>query len=170
MKRNRRTVADLIGSKNGVTLIELILIISLIAVLATIAMPSFMQWRQSILYRQAARDMVSILRNAKSRTIELNRQHRVKFDTATRSYTMEQGERANGSTAWPTVVQGPAVLPNGVNMNPNITDIRFNPNGTATWTAAGPPADTATVDIQDSASVKKYTVQVIASGRISVSR
>jgi prepilin-type N-terminal cleavage/methylation domain-containing protein len=155
------------GSAKGFTFTEMVVVIGILVILAGIAFPSFMQWRRSLEYRESARNIVSILRDARSRAITTNFQHRVEFNAALRQYQMTQGTQANSSVFFNTTIQTWTVLPTGVNIAcPNLTvpvSIVFSPNGTASWAGAASPAS---INIQDSANAFKYTVDVFDTGRI----
>jgi len=85
-------------SEHGYSLVEMLTVFFIIATLSAIAIPSYMQWRESLEYREAAREVASILRLAQSgATGNTNRQHRVRFVQATRQYCIERGNRNSNS-------------------------------------------------------------------------
>lgn len=157
------------GSSKGFTFTEMVVVVGILVILAGIAFPSFMQWRRSLEYRESARNIVSILRDARSRAVATNFQHSVELDTAFMRYRMRQGDRASSSTVWNAIPtrEDWTVLPAGVNVAcPNLAapvSIVFNPNGTASWLGAANPAS---INVRDSANVFKYTVDVFDTGRI----
>lgn len=156
--------------ENGFSLIELIIAVAIFAILAAIATPSFIQMRQNALYRQAAFDVSSMLREARGRTVGENREHRVEFlDTG--QYRVTRGNRSSGSTVWVLVAGlGPVTPPNGatitpVGCNPAVgaitANVDFNGNGTA---GIG-----CTINIRDAAAANRFTVTVTQNtGRIRV--
>ena len=176
MKHDSRTI---IRSAKGITATELLFVLAIIAILVAIAFPPFLQWRQTLEYRSTARDIVSILRNAQSRTVTANLQHRIEFETASafRRYRMTEGNFAANSTAWglaacPTcVIQDWTPVPTSVTLqraNLNVTagneNISFNSDGTAV--IAAPPA--ATITVRDNTNTVRFTINVTNMGRVSI--
>lgn len=176
MKHDSRTI---LRSAKGITATELVVVIGIIAILAAIAFPPFLQWRQTLEYRSTARDIVSILRNAQSRTVAANFQHRIEFETpALRRYRMTEGNYAVNSTLWPpavcptcVVIQDWTPVPTSVTLkraNLNVTagneNISFNSDGTAV--IAAPPA--ATITVRDNTDTVRFTINVTTAGRVSI--
>jgi prepilin-type N-terminal cleavage/methylation domain-containing protein len=147
------------GRSKGVTLIELLVVMAIIAGLIAMAVPMYSHWRDNLEFRQAARNVASMLREAKNRAISMNREHRVEFEPADRRYIMKQGNRANNSSQWDAVSQEWTVLPAGVNMSANIPALHFDPNGTS---------NLGTVCILDSSLAVRYRVKVARTGRIYI--
>jgi len=158
--------------ENGFSLVELIIAVAIFGVLAAIATPSFVQMRQNALFRQAAFDVSSMLREARGRTVGENREHRVEFLNATQ-YQVTRGDRSSGSTAagWTLVPGlGPVTAPAGVTITPvgcnpavgpTPVNVDFNGNGTA---GIG-----CTINIQDAAAANRFAVTVTQNtGRIRV--
>jgi prepilin-type N-terminal cleavage/methylation domain-containing protein len=156
--------------ENGFSLIELMLAVGIFAILVGIATPSFLQMRQNALYRQAAFDVSSMLREARGRTVGENREHRVEFLSATQ-YQVTRGNLSSGSAVWVLVPGlGPVTAPAGVTITPvgcnpaagpTPVNVDFNGNGTA---GIG-----CTINIQDAAAVNRISVTVTQNtGRIRV--
>jgi len=150
---------SIVCRSKGVTLIELLVVLGIIAGLTAIALPMYSHWRDNLEFRQAARDVVSTLREAKNRAISLNREHRVEFDSANRRYIMKQGNRENNSSKWDAVSPEWTVLPAGVNMSANVPALHFDPNGASSL---------GTVCILDSSLTVRCRVKVARTGRIYI--
>lgn len=158
----------------GFSLVELIVVVALIGIITAIATPSFMDWRRNVEYRAAARDIVSMMREAKARAISTNREHRVEFDVDGRRYRLVQGSRAADTpvAGWTTIIREYVSLPEGVNMKSTVNcdssadgNIEFNPNGTA-------GGSIEYVCVMDSNNVRKYRVGISSTttGRVVTTR
>jgi prepilin-type N-terminal cleavage/methylation domain-containing protein len=160
------------NSKHGFTLVEAIVVVALMGILFAIAIPSFRQWQGNLGYRTTAREISSLLRDARSRTITLNRQHRVEFSTPLRrQYRMTEGLLAMNNVLFPTIVQNWVTLRQDVNIvTVNLDNdatvpaefISFNPDGMATKVGV------QAIQIRDTAGGLRFTVQVERTGRIFV--
>ncbi len=150
-------------SKAGFTLLELIIVMAIMSILMAISIPSFMGWRQNLKYRETAREVASILREAKSRAITNNLEQQVQFDAINQKYGMRAGDRAY-STHWSDasipLVTNWTILDAQVKISE--ASIQFTPNGAAS--AVG------TVSIQDISGVTRFSVNVTQTGRISITQ
>jgi prepilin-type N-terminal cleavage/methylation domain-containing protein len=147
----------LTGSSKGFTMMELLTALAVVAVLTTMATPSFVKWRRSLEGRSTMQGIVSALRLAKNMAIDTNLEHRVEFESNNRRYRITRGNRPSNSIEWNTVVCDWVVLPSDVTMETNVKKIQLNTNGTAN-------GGTIKIHVADSASV--YKVRVAPTGRI----
>lgn len=128
----------------GTSLGEVVVAVLIMSALFSMATPQLIDWRQSASYRQAAREIVSALRLARSHAINRTREVEIDFDLDTNRYRMRVGNLAYGSSDWQEV-QGWSPLPTKVRLGttkscgkigdgdvltPHIDTIQFNPNGT----------------------------------------
>lgn len=167
-----------LSRRRGFTLLELIVVLVIISVLSAIAIPAYVQWRRSLTYRDATRQVVSFLRTAKSEAISSNRQRRADFDTVNGRFGLRIGDRANdtdwAATAapalWTTLdrqvtLTGPTPNTNSVDAADNtIHVVAFNPNGTASF--SDDPTGITELIIRDDTGNARFSVQVTPSGRI----
>jgi prepilin-type N-terminal cleavage/methylation domain-containing protein len=145
-----RVVSRSRGRRNGFSLIELIIAIGVMAVLMAIAMPTVSIWRQQAQTRRAAREVVSMLREARGTAIALNTAVTVSISSATPplvGFVTSQGTRTYAPDA--KVGLAPSFAP------------QFNPDGTA--------ATTGTIAVKDLVANKtSYTISVEMTGRARI--
>lgn len=153
-------------SNKGLTLLELLVVVAIMAVISLIAMPSFFQLRQNAQYREAASGISSVLRDARSRAISQNVQHSVCFDVDKNRYTLVSGacpSPLDDNADW--VNFSPAVIMrrNTTCMDNTDTQISFNPTGASN-------AQYICVMTNDTTPLTKFKVGVshAATGRIVI--
>ena len=123
--------------KKGVTLIELIVVMVIIAIGATLMVPAIGRWLPNYRLRSTTRDIVSTMRTAQVKAVSTNLEHRVYFNSAEKKYWIERGDRSSNSINWvgTTAVDNAAregalnTLSSGVTINFN-SFIEFNPDST----------------------------------------
>ncbi len=76
-------------NQKGVTLIELIIVMVIIAIGATLMAPGLSSWMPHYRLRGATRDIVSTMRIAQMRAISNNLTYQISFDPANRSYILQ---------------------------------------------------------------------------------
>jgi prepilin-type N-terminal cleavage/methylation domain-containing protein len=116
--------------KKGVTLIELVVVMVIIAIGATLIAPSIGKWLPRYRLRSATRDIVSIMRTAQMRAVSYNRNYQVAFTPAgpgLGTYVLQRNPGAVNDGAIQTVPTG---ISFATNFPGNI--VAFNPNSSAT--------------------------------------
>lgn len=121
------------GRQWGFSLIELMVVVAIILILGSIAVPTLVSALPGYRLRTCSRQLCTHLRQARSRAIKENRKIFVRFDTAARRYTVD----TIGSVTLPdgiTFGRGRATKPagttfpaDGVSFNGNR--VAFNPRG-----------------------------------------
>jgi prepilin-type N-terminal cleavage/methylation domain-containing protein len=123
-------------NKKGVTLIELIVVMVIIAIGAALMAPAIGRWLPNYRLRSATRDIASNMRTAQMKAVSQNMQYQVSFNSAdtgglnnNNSYVLQRN--TGGISVNDGVVQA---LPNGITIaSNNLQNQRaiFNPNSTS---------------------------------------
>lgn len=163
---------------------ELIVVVAIIGILVAITLPNVFAWVQNSRYREAARNLASTLRDARSRAISTNLEHEVQVDTNGARYRMIRGDRASntpnplvhsnddGNANWTIVMDWVELDPVGIKLKSaedcnSDADVNYelNPNGTAV---------SGYICIMDksAAPVRKHQVGIASSttGRVVITR
>ncbi|MGZ6236578.1 MAG: GspH/FimT family pseudopilin [Syntrophales bacterium] len=112
-------------NQKGVTLIELIVVMVIIAIGAALTTPNIGGWLTNYRLRSAARDVASTLRLAQIKAVSGNTTYQVVFDTVNNNYIIQY---LNTGGAY--VTEGTTqVLPTGVTFNTDFGNVAsFSPN------------------------------------------
>lgn len=178
-----------IGQSNkGFSLLELLVVVAITGAVLAIAAPTFIAWREGLQFRQAGKEVSSLIRTVRSRAISTNRQQRVELDLANRTYTVRPGERAV-SSPWglgvgPVQQLQPArVGIASIGRTPANNGIAYNfivcnPNGTFQFDGNPLPASVETrgviitlFDLQVNGNAaqdsQRYRIELTQTGRIA---
>ncbi len=112
-------------NQKGVTLIELIVVMVIIAIGAALTTPNISGWLRTYRLKSAARDVASTLRLAQIKAVSANTTYQVVFDTVHDSYILQYQDTGG---AWVTegVTQ---ILPTGIKFNTTFGNTAsFSPN------------------------------------------
>ncbi len=155
-ERIRSSTRRLHFKRSAFTLIELMIVITLIGIVSAVILPEMKGGFEDALLRSTSRDLVNAFSIASSRAVSLNQLHRVRLDTKTGRYVIEKRTRetANGDQFSPlndvseaegkldtrisiqmrnlddSQTTAPAPVDNG-EPKPAMDSISFNSDGTA---------------------------------------
>jgi prepilin-type N-terminal cleavage/methylation domain-containing protein len=116
-------------NQRGITLLELIIVMVIIAIGAVLTTPNISGWLPNYRLRSATRDVASIMRLAQLKAVSSNTSFRVSFNVLNDSYVLEY--QTTGG-AW-VAEGGTQTLPTGVKVNTDFGNVAtFSPNSTST--------------------------------------
>jgi general secretion pathway protein H len=116
-------------NRKGITLIELIVVMVIIAIGAVLIAPNIGAWLPNYRLRSATRDMVSTMRVAQMKAISNNLRYQISFDIGNNSYIL-QYQNTGGAWVNDGTVQ---TFPTGVQFNTTFGNIaNFFPDSTST--------------------------------------
>jgi len=156
-------------NKKGITLIELVIVVVIIAVGATLMVPGLGAWMPHYRLKGTARDIVSVMRVAQARAVSNNVRYGVAFDTAANPQQFQLYRNSGGLTDF-QVDGGVNSLPTGVTFNGiaglptngpgGLAVIRFFPDSTA--------EANGTINLINSKNSTKAIQISMSTGRIRV--
>jgi prepilin-type N-terminal cleavage/methylation domain-containing protein len=111
----------------GITLIELVVVMVIIAIGAVLIAPNIGAWIPNYRLRGAARDIVSSLRTAQMKAVSTNTQYEVSFNPAAGSYILQyQDTGGHWITDGATQSLPPGILISGMTFPGNNADFYSN--------------------------------------------
>ena len=153
-------------NNSGMTIIELMVVIGILAILAGIAIPGFIGWLPNHRLRSAADDVQSTLQNAKLRAIRENAIVRVNFNFGNDTYLafIDNGVNAdNGIQEADEVILKNGQMPAGIDLqNPAVNPL----GGAVRFTRRGFPD--ASGDIEVTNGTRTQTITLTLGGSSSI--
>jgi prepilin-type N-terminal cleavage/methylation domain-containing protein len=155
-------------NKKGITLLELIIVMVIIAIGAALMVPGFGAWMPHYRLRGATRDIASTLRAAQVKAVSNNFRYGVAFDTANQQFQLYRNSGGIGDFQ---VDGSPNDLPSGVtffNIAGLPTDgpgglpfVRFYPDSTAS-------AANGTITLVNNKNTQKLVRISGSTGRVTI--
>lgn len=108
----------------GFTLVELLLALSMVAILAAVALPSFRGFSTPFQVQSAGREVYAALQETRQQAVMRGRRTRFQLTTPT-SYTLQWDDAGT----W-TTIRGPIGLEAGVQASSSGGTLTFQPRGT----------------------------------------
>jgi prepilin-type N-terminal cleavage/methylation domain-containing protein len=118
-------------NQKGITLVELIVVMVIIAIGATLLAPNIGAWMPIYRLKGATRDIISTMRVAQMKAVSNNNRYRVTFDPLNKKFYLENSQDSGGNWAKEGEDQ---ILPDGVLLSTTFASniVTFYPNSTAT--------------------------------------
>jgi len=147
--------------KRGITLVELVVVMAIIAIGAAFVAPNIGAWIPNYRLRGATRDVTSALRSAQMRAISTNREYQVSFDAGAGNYILRYNSGTTGTPVWTddgaaeTLPKG--VLISGITFPANCA--HFNANSTSS---------TGSIILTNTKGAKKKITLTTSTGKVKV--
>jgi prepilin-type N-terminal cleavage/methylation domain-containing protein len=143
----------------GVTLIELVVVMAIIAIMALFMTPSIGEWAAGFRLKGATKDLADALQLARLKAISDVVEYKVEINLNNQEFKVWKGNARQGSTSWPSQEGATITMPRGVTINnvdgttTGTIDRIFRPDGTALGTggfggAGGNSTSTVTLNNQ----------------------
>ena len=145
-------------NKKGVTLIELIVVLAIIAIGAVLAVPNLGPWLANYRLRSATRDITSTLRTAQMKAVSNNYFYQVDFTGG--GYILRRSSTGLDPAPWPAegVTQ---TLPTGISIKSNTFSTAkalFSPNSSSNG---------GTIILENSKKAQRTITVLPSTGRIT---
>ncbi len=134
---------------NGFTLMELMIVIAIVAIMASIAIPNFIGWLPERRLDAGLQDVLQGLQKSRSRAIMLNRRVVVNFDAAAESFTAFVDEDASGGQDAGELTLVDSDMPAGVDLTTNLVDAAAVAVAAVTFDNRGFPTASGTISLQN---------------------
>ncbi|KIH76922.1 Type II transport protein GspH [Geoalkalibacter ferrihydriticus] len=125
----------MLTSRGGFALIEALVVLGLMGILLTIATPYYQVFMQNAAYRSAAREIASVMRQARAEAATKNREYRVEIGLKEKHYGYQLSPGGTGWRSLSPLVRLGEWDGNQCRVQTATLDLDFFPNGTASRTA-----------------------------------
>jgi prepilin-type N-terminal cleavage/methylation domain-containing protein len=163
-------------SERGVTLIELVVVMAIIAIMALFMAPSIGEWAAGFRLRGATKDLADALQLARLKAISDVVEYKVEINLDNQAFSVLKGNQRRGSTSWPTPEGTTITMPRGVTINnvdgttTGTIDRIFRPDGTALGTGGfgGVGGNSTSTTTLNNSRNDQYQVIVSRTGAVRV--
>ena len=136
---------------NGFTLLELMVVISVLAVLAAVATPNIISWFEERKLSRASRDVLAAVQAARLRAVKERANAVVSFNTANDTFEafVDDGGGTPANADNNTRDAGETVIKSGRFETVSITGAAFGGNPFVAFTSRGFPDNSGAISLQD---------------------
>ena len=147
-------------NKKGVTLIELVVVMGIIAIGAMLLIPNIGAWLPNYRLRSATRDVVSTMRTAQIKAVSNNTVYGVSFDLgSTQLYRSSGGLTPEG---------GPVNLPTGIQFDNNTFPVNATLNKPFAQFNTNSTSSSGGVTLRNSRGTERRITLTSATGRVRI--
>jgi prepilin-type N-terminal cleavage/methylation domain-containing protein len=144
--------------KRGITLVELVVVMAIVAIGAAFVAPNIGAWIPNYRLRSATRDVTSALRTAQMKAISNNAQYHVSFNQGAGSFILQyQDTGGNWINDGATETLPSGVLISGITFPGD--NAQFNPNSTSS---------TGSITLRNTKGTEKVISLTTSTGRVHV--
>jgi len=153
----------------GFTLLELMIVISILAFLAAVSTPNIISWFEGRKLSSASRDVLSAMQSARLRAVKERANAVVSFNVANNTFEafVDDGGGTPANSGNNTRDGGETLFRSGSFATVDITSSNFGGNAFVAFTSRGFTGSAGTVTLQDgSGTQKQITVATTGSSEI----
>ena len=146
---------------NGFTMLEMMIVVVLVGILATIAVPTFVRTIPRLKTRAEARNALNLMRTARSRAISENTQYGVYFNISGRTYVLFKDTVSPSSATYNV---GDSLMSNPISVDPNAVYTGCTLTGNCiVFLASGAASQSGTLTISTADGSQTYSISVLAA-------
>jgi Tfp pilus assembly protein FimT len=142
-------------------MLEMMIVVVLVGIMATIAVPTFVRTIPRLKARAEARNALNLIRTARSRSISENTQYGVYFNINGRTYILFK-DTVNPSSA--TYDVGDSLLGSPIHVDPNVVYTSCTLTGNCVvFLASGAASQSGTITLNTTDGSQAYSISVLAA-------